>query len=287
MVRAQKRGERMGEAAARSLQRSQMGGRGRIEILGAREVHGAIDLGAAAGRAEMRAERAALYLAGMGGFGEQCREANAAIGVERGDLHGVQGEDEGGPLESCRACLFGAGAGLHGEGGVTARVHDRARLDGGARAAAIHIDGLDTADTVALCELGVEARFERRAFAGERIGDGGEAGRRVRQHVEPAAAHRPRRGAGTHEARGELARQPPMRGHRARLAPQTVQPADRMDQRGHGHAAERAVTLDQHGVRARARRRHRRSRDPRRHHRGPARRISWFYRIGADRIEAE
>ena len=93
-------------------------------------------------------------------------------------------------MESCRAYLFDAGAGEHGEGGVTARIHDRARLDGGARAAGIHFDGVDTADTVALGELGVEARFERLAFAGERIGDGGECGSTSSrpQRIGPGAA---------------------------------------------------------------------------------------------------
>lgn|GEM_PF-6696897 len=79
MMRAQKRGERNREAAARSLQRTQMDGRRRIEILGAGEVRGAINLGAAARRTELRAERAAFELAGMNGFGEQRGESEACV----------------------------------------------------------------------------------------------------------------------------------------------------------------------------------------------------------------
>jgi len=43
----------------------------------------------------------------------------------------------------------------------------------------------------------------------------------VRQHVESAAAHWPRRCFGTDEARDEFTRQPPMCEHRARLGAQS------------------------------------------------------------------
>ncbi len=154
-----------------------MDGRGRIEIVGAGEIYGAIDPGAAGRRTEMGAERATFETARVDGFGELRGETEAAIAVERGHVHGVQSEDEGRPLELGRGRLLSAGAGERGEGGVAARIHDRARLDRGVFATEEQIDGLDAARAVGGGELGVKARFERQAFGGERVGNGGEAGR--------------------------------------------------------------------------------------------------------------